>query len=112
MLSYKEPVTTYVEKTVTVPSEWGMFSSAGNRSLKKKAEGLVAKIEKADSRSKMASAFLAYFKAWRRMADTKTMSEAGDTAVRESVWCFACNVGMAVGFDSYRLDEIWEESYI
>jgi len=104
--------TKTVEHTLRIPRGWGMFTSQGNSRMKAKAEALVRNIEKAgDSYSKKVSAFEKYFKAYRSACNSKsnTMSEAGDTAVRETVWEFATKVGNAVDVSENTLDDIWDQ---
>lgn len=113
MLMYKKVLRSeqVVERELKPYTNWGMFSSAGNRSLRNKAQTLINNIEKAKSWEDKSKAFKKYFKSWRSMHDTKTMRESSDTAVRETVWCFAEKVAKAIGFSTFTLDDIWENSY-
>jgi hypothetical protein len=107
----KQPAPTYETREVKVPNHWGMYTPAGNKSLTKKAEKLVAEIEEAKGIVAKLKIFKKYFKGWRSLHNTKTMSESGDTEVRECVWCFAARVARAVDVDEESLDKIWEEVY-
>ena len=97
--------TTQVKR---IPSDWGMFSGDGNRSLTAKAEGLIKKLEKAISPSQVDNALKAYLRSYRRMSSTKTMSEASDTAVREGVWGFFLKVCYSYGLSHTEADNLWE----
>lgn len=114
ILQYTE--THYVRKEVTVtinlsiPTHWGMLSSAGNKSLHTKARRLVKEVKLASETSEKKKAFEKFFRGWRSMLKSKTMNEAGDTSVRESVWAFAVGVGKAKGVSDDVLDDIWESS--
>jgi len=115
-LTYTETVrrteTETVERTLSVPSRWAMFTAQGNNRMKKKAESLVGKLEKAESYSDKVKAFEQYFKAYRRAcrSTSKTMAEASDTAVRETVWFFALQAGQAVGVSEGTLDDLWDSA--
>jgi len=98
---------------------WGMFTSAGNKSLRNKAEGLLKKFEaikasgdesRLDLNYKYGKAIQAYLKSYRRMIYSKNFGEASDTAVREVVWCFLMEIGGAVGLSEGFIDDIWEDS--
>lgn len=91
-----------------IPKEWGMFTSQGNRSLRLKAERLVAKIKDEKDFTKRLRAITLFFKSYRKMSDSKNMGEADDTAVRELVYDFALKLGKCVGISSYTIDDIWE----
>jgi hypothetical protein len=105
--------TERVEKTLTVPSSWGMYTSQGNRRIKAKADSLVKKLEKAESYSDKIKAFEQYFKSYRKVcfSRSKGIEEAGDTDVREHVWSFAVRAGKAVDIGYNTLDELWEQYY-
>jgi len=111
-LSYTDTFTQSTQQTRTVevvaPQKWGMYSSGGNKSLEKKAERLLKKVQANKSTVKRLAAFAEFFRGWRSMQNTKTMRESGDTAVREVVWGFALEVGRCVGIDNYTLDTIWD----
>jgi len=119
VLTYKseqrQPSTT-VEREIRPSKEWGMFTPQGNQAMRRKAETLVKNVLKVrnSDRSvlKYLHAFDKYFKSYQRYADTsKTGGEANDTAVREQVWCFAEQVGKAVGVSYDALDDIWEQRH-
>ena len=120
MLTYiKEVITRECHKEeLEIPDSWGMFTSAGNRSLTKKAQTLVRKLEKIIDESdypwgnstKKENAILAYFRSYRRMCDSKQFSEASDTAVRECVWCFGEKVAKCIGMDWDALGNLWEKA--
>jgi len=87
---------------------WGMFTIAGEKSITNKSLVLIKKLEKAKNLSQKINALTAYLRSYRRMGRTKTMGEASDTAVRESVWWFFENISEAVGIGRSTADEIWE----
>ena len=96
---------------LTVPTRWGMFSAAGNRSLTKKAEGLLRKVERMveerkATRAAVNAALVAFVAGWDRMGYSKGFGEASDTAVREAVGDFHDKVYAAV-FGSCGYD-VWE----
>jgi hypothetical protein len=111
-MSFQYTENRYVRQEVTVtfkiPTDWGMYTSAGNKSLSTKANRLVSEIEAAkDTLSKMRS-FENFFKGWKRMADSETMDEAGDTAVRDEVWGFALSLGKAKDINQSIINDVWE----
>jgi predicted Zn-ribbon and HTH transcriptional regulator len=56
------------------------------------------------------NAIAAFIKSYRRMSNSKTMSEASDTAVRECVFSFLEKVARCTGIDSELLETIWYEN--
>jgi len=101
----------YKVSEIAVPKTWGMFTYAGNKSLERKAQRLKDDVLKANKELvPELKAFTKYFKSWRRLHNTKTMPESGDTAVRELVWCFAEKIAFKIGVRS-ALDDIWDRSY-
>ena len=109
-LTYEKQDYSFKTKTVElrIPKDWGMFTSAGNRSLRQKAEKLVEQCKTTDSLIERLKFFRDYFKGYRSLIGTKTMGEAGDTAVREQVWCFAMDLGKCLRIDSKTLDDLWD----
>jgi hypothetical protein len=78
---------------IRVPNNWAMYTSAGNRALKAKAETVARKIEKLTASGDVTPANVSqvlttYLVSWLRSEKSKGMSEAGDTAVRECVGDF------------------------
>lgn len=102
--SYNE---TREERELKAPKHWGMFTSAGNSSLRKKAERLIFKLERLETKQQKQNALLAFLRSYRRMGDTKTMREADDTEVRECVWSFFEKACMASGM-SDAADYLWD----
>lgn len=96
------PLTTLAER------EWSMFTTAGNKSITKKALILIAKLEKSKTLTQKINALNAFLRSYRRMGLTKTMGEASDTAVRECVGYFFDKACGAVGIGSSTADEIWD----
>jgi hypothetical protein len=110
------------ETTKRVPVEaddsWSMFTTAGNKSLQKKAQRLIDRVEKLldqdkASRKNVRAACVTFVAGWERMSYSKTMGEAGDTAVRECVAGFVDEICEAVfGESNWDLwDEVSSEAY-
>lgn len=107
------------EFPVSIPSEWGMFSSAGNRAIRGYANALVkaaAKI-KADTKlteraraKKIDAALVTYIAKWERLSENPKHLEAGDTAVRECVGAFHDRVREAVTGDSFASHDAWDRN--
>jgi hypothetical protein len=100
---------------LTVPTEWAMFSSAGNRSLTKKAEILLRKVEglveaRKATRKNVNAALVAFVAGWERMSYSKGFGEAGDTAVRECVGDFHDRVYDAVFGSGSAGYDTWEKN--
>ena len=101
----------YKVSEIEVPKSWGMFTSAGNKSLEKKAQRLKDDVIKANKELvPELKAFAKYIKAWRSLGNTKTMPESGDTVVRELIWDFAEKVAYKIGVGA-ALEDIWDRSY-
>jgi hypothetical protein len=84
-----------------------MFTSAGNSSIRKKAETLIKKLEKAETKKQKQNALLAFLRSYRRMQNTKSYREAGDTAVREAIWIFFEKACMASDMGD-AADYLWD----
>ena len=91
-----------VEETVretvplAAPKRFGMYTRAGDKRLQDIAEKAMVAVEKAgSSRKEVRDALVNYVAAWDRLGDTKTYSEAGDTAVREAVGFFFDSLAVA-----------------
>ncbi len=105
-----------------VPTQFGMFTKAGNRRLESLSRQLLARLDKvhrkdyADDfgvegkgpRTGEKKAYAWYFESYRKMCSFKSYVEAGDTAVRDSVWCFAESCTKHTEYvSSNELDEVW-----
>jgi uncharacterized lipoprotein YajG len=91
--------------------EWGMYTPQGDKSLEKKAQLLINKINKANTIHEICYAIGLFVKSYRRMSKTKTLAEASDTEVRNVVFSFLEKVCKDVGIDSYHLESIWDMYY-
>lgn len=102
-------------ETVRVPTDWSMFTPAGNRSLTAKAATalrkiLALKVSGNVTTAKVNRILVTYITSWERSEKSKGMSEAGDTAVRECVgdwhdWLYKLALG-----DSFGVYEAWEKN--
>jgi len=114
-LTYIETVqrTEKRERTLEVPKKWAMFTAQGNSRMRTKALKLVKKLEVSELYSDKVKAFEWYFKAYYNacLSKSKVMSEASDTAVRETVWCFALKAGQTVGVSEDTLDDLWNNKH-
>ncbi len=91
----------------SVPDDWGMFSTKGN----KRVSELAAKfVEGLACRLTPSYAARAFFKAHAKLALTKSMAEASDTAVRDAVWGFALRFKDLFGGEEL-LNGLWEETW-
>lgn len=101
-----------IQVTFRVPTEWGMYTNAGNRALTGHAKTVARKIEKLRAEGKLTRAnvsrvLVAYLASYQRASDRRATSEASDTAVRECVGSFHDRIWNAcVG---YGADEAWEK---
>lgn len=73
---------------INIGEYWEMFTNAGNKSITKKFELLVKRLEKAKTQSQKLRAVELFISSFYKMSKSKTMREAGDTAVRERVAIF------------------------
>lgn len=91
--------------------DYGMYTRAGNLSIENKAKSLINKLEKenitADEEIKAVCSFV---RGWRNMFHTKTMSEASDTAVIESVWYALTMIGREFSIPEEVLNWAWEKA--
>lgn len=101
------------EKALTIPKEWGMFTPAGNKSISTKAEAFVKELEAIasdqslngfDREYKVKKATVKFLKKYHSLRKSKTMSEAGDTAVRESVLYFCDKAWKCFDMDELPYD--------
>ena len=97
-----------IERVIEVPSDWGMFSYQGNKSLQEKAEKLLSDVsESRDDSAAIERAFKRYLGGYRRMCLSKTMSEAADTMVSDLVYDFAKLVAKALDLNYDFVDRAW-----
>lgn len=107
---------TFNLSTIRVPKEFGMFSSAGNRSLELKSQTLIKslskiKIRSSDRQVECVKAFTKYFKSWKQMSKSKHMKECTDTEVRNCVRDFAETCAKIVRTPKEMIDVIYEDAY-
>jgi len=107
--------TVEVTEELKAPARWGMFTTAGNKSLQSKAQRCLKNVEKLvdkapsyslPKKSAVRKVLADFVAAWMQMSDTKSYVEAGDTAVREHVADFTDQVWAAV-YD-YAAWDNWE----
>lgn len=107
-----------VTREVFAPADWAMYTAAGNRSLRQKAERLLAKVEKiwaSDAsfparQAKVKAALVSFLASWERMGRSDSYAEAGDTAVRECVGSFHDQIVRATYGDEWGCDREWERN--
>jgi hypothetical protein len=113
MLTYTKTTHRSVEETHTyelrVPTEWGMFTKAGDRAITTKANNLVKKLEKATSHLRKYSVLYAFLRSVRSMARSNSYREVDDTDVRDAVWGFFANACLAVNIDRDKADKMWDD---
>jgi hypothetical protein len=103
---------------VTAPRDWAMYTPAGDRSLRLKAERLLAKVEKVwasdDSfnvrERKVRAALVSFVASWERMSNSAAFAGASDTAVRECVGSFHDKVALATFCDEWDVSELWDKT--
>ena len=100
-------------ETLSVPTEWGMFTGAGNRALKAKATTAHRKLLKLKAEGRLTAAstnrvLVAYIASWERSERSKGMSEAGDTDVREQVGDWHDSLAKASGvIATWDIHSLW-----
>jgi negative regulator of replication initiation len=93
---------------LTAPKKFGMFTSAGNKSIHTKAVNLLKNLENSKSYLEKVQALSKFIKSFKKLYNTKNYKEAGDTAVREEVYCFAVDAAIAVGVSREVIKDLWE----
>lgn len=99
-----------------VPDVWGMFTPAGNRAIRTKADRFKQKVIEAlrdDERypsDRIRKAAKRFVSQWEKMDQNKKYREAGDTAVREEVWVWFVRVLQLAGMSPSTIDELWDEA--
>lgn len=110
-------VTTTERKELCVPTQWCMFSAAGNSRITKLAREAMGKLEElregGDATSQeINNVLLAFVTKWARLAYTKAYGEAGDTEVRGQVGEFHDRLALAVGAATeYNVRSLWERNH-
>lgn len=113
-LTYTETRTVVKQETrqvtITAPDYWGCFSScpASNRSLKKKAETVLSKVDGEVTQSQVINSLVAFVRGWRRMCGNPRHREGGvsDSEVRECVYAFVDKVLDAKGVHGVDYEHI------
>lgn len=100
---------TGLEKLIS--GNYGMYTSAGNKSIENKFKTCIEKLKNAEKASDRVKALEQVVCGWRRMHNTKTMAESGDTAVREVVWHVLTKVGEQFNIPYDVCDWIWDTLY-
>lgn len=111
--------TVREEKTLRVPTSWGMFSGKGDKRITAIAEEAVGRIEKLAEESKFGptkkeirAELTRMVTKWVRMWSTKTYPESSDTAVRGAVGSFTERLAEASGaFTRFGARDAWDEAY-
>ena len=97
-----EDVDRKVEGILNDKPDFGMYTTAGNKSIRNKFRTLCKKLEDDSSAVSGVRACTAFLRSYRRMERTKSYAEYSDTDVRESVWLcfeFVCK--------KYKIDSDW-----
>ena len=117
VLAYKTKQTVKEKKTLVVPSKWGMFTKRGNKRMTEIAQEAADRVEKLvdeakyrPSRNSMKDELERMFRKYKRLWDTKTYPESGDTSVRNSIRSFGERLAKAAGF-GYESISIEESAY-
>ena len=106
-----------VTREVTAPDYWCCYTSSAEVALRKKAERLIAKVEKIMAgddifakQAKIEAALVSFIASWKRMSGSKTYAGSGvsDTAVRECVGSFHDKIVAATYGRGYCDYDEWE----
>jgi hypothetical protein len=92
-------------KRRAVPTDWEMFTAKGNKRVTQLAEQLFVDLL---NKKKPEDALTSFCEKFRKLYNTKTMGEAGDTAVREAVYDFVHKFSFMFDFGADSVDRIWE----
>lgn len=90
-----------------IPNEYEMFSSQGNKSIKKKFELLLKGLDEKEEYSAKLKEVEKFLKKYVRMFDTKNYGESSDTAVREIVWVTLYEICKVYNLNIDLVDELW-----
>jgi len=91
---------------------FSMFTAAGSRKIRNYFMTLLRRLDKDCSRPAALRAFASYFKSYARARySTGAHGEAGDTAVRESVWCAAMSLNPERRYEicDDTMDRLWDK---
>ena len=97
---------------------WSMFTSKGNKRITTLAEKFLEQL--GDIEQANIEDFKKYGKefmvSWKKLWGTKTYGESGDTAVREMIFGFIEQVGLAMSSPAYinmevLIRQVFEEGY-
>ncbi len=95
-----------------IKTGYGMYTTAGSKSIENKFRTLIKKLEKEDaSVGYKIDAIAKLITSYRKMSNTKSFSESGDTAVREEVWSVLCKVSENFNIPYPVVDWIWDNTY-
>lgn len=119
-LTYRTSRQVTEEKTLRIPTEWGMFSSQGNKRITQIAQEASDRIEKlcaeakygCPSKKDVRQELVRMLTKWVRMWDTKTYPESSDSAVRDGIGWFTDKLAVASGaFSKFDTSSLWYEVY-
>ena len=95
---------------VNVPTEWSMYTPAGNKSITTKATALVKKLEMDTSFDQKIKHVKQFACKIYEMSNTRSFGEAGDTEVRNTVsWFLHDRVGKAHDLPRDAIDRVEHE---
>ena len=108
-----------LERNLVAPKDWQCYdNNQGNRSMTKKAENFLIKIEKIKESSlsvdfRMEKAIVAFIKSYVRFSNSNLgeRSGASDSEVKWSVYDFLEKVSNAVGIYENEFNALWEKTY-
>lgn len=94
-----------------IKSGYGMYTTAGSKSIENKFRTLIKKLDKEDvTLGDKVNAISKVVTSYRAMSNTKSYSESSDTAVREEVWGVLCKVAEQYDVPYPVVDWIWDNT--
>lgn len=100
-------------ETLTIPTNWAMYTKGGNTKVRNLAKRAVAQMERAveaKSKDRAKRVLLRFVVNWRRLSTKEKTEEASDTAVREVVGDFHDKLAVASGFwGEWDTFDLWEK---
>lgn len=104
---------TQVKQPTQIPANWNMATPQGNQSMKRKAQSLVGKIEKASASGdhmKVLGAIAQYLKSYTRACKTSTCKGGDTDEARASVYNFVVDVATKYSVSEETVKELWQNT--